>query len=47
MAPDFFARDADTGLGFVQRQPVTQDEIDLAEEALNACATGSIGNDGQ
>ncbi len=47
MAPDIFARDADTGLGFVKRQPITQDEIDLVEEALSACATGSIGNDGQ
>lgn len=46
MAPDLFARDADTGLGFVKRQPLTQDEIDLAEEVLSACATGSIGHDG-
>lgn len=46
MAPDFFARNADTGLGYVKRQPLTDDEITLAEEALAACATSSIGNDG-
>ena len=36
----------DTGLTFVSRQPATEDELVLAEEALNACATASIGNDG-
>ncbi|MBI5693679.1 MAG: ferredoxin [Verrucomicrobia bacterium] len=46
MAPDLFARNDDTGLTFVSRQPVTEDELSLAEEALNACATASIGNDG-
>jgi ferredoxin len=46
MAPDFFVRNPDTGLGYVRRQPVTDDEIALAEEALLACATESIGNDG-
>ncbi len=46
LAPELFARNADTGLGYVRRQPVTQEEIDLAEEALTACATESIGNDG-
>lgn len=46
MAPDFFARNEDTGLSFVRRQPATEEEIALAEEALAACATASIGNDG-
>lgn len=46
IAPEIFARNADTGLGFVQRQPATEDEIALAEEALTACGTSSIGNDG-
>ena len=46
MAPDFFARNEDTGLSFVRRQPQTEDEILMAEEALEACATTSIGNDG-
>lgn len=46
MAPELFARNADTGLSYVQRQPMTEDEISLAEEAMAACATESIGNDG-
>lgn len=46
MAPDIFARNADTGLGYVKRQPDTEAEIAQAEEALAACATSSIGNDG-
>lgn len=46
MAPDLFGRNEDTGLSFVQRQPMTDNEIALAEEALEVCATASIGNDG-
>lgn len=46
LAPDLFERNPDTGLGYVKRQPVTEDEIALAEEALATCATASIGNDG-
>jgi ferredoxin len=47
MAPDIFVRNPDTGLSYVQRQPVTPEEIALAEEALGMCATESIGNDGR
>jgi ferredoxin len=46
MAPDLFARNEDTGLSYVKRQPATDDEIALAEEALEVCATASIGSDG-
>jgi ferredoxin len=46
IAPDLFDRNEDSGMGYVKRQPVTEDEIALAEEALLACATASIGNDG-
>jgi ferredoxin len=46
LAPEIFARNEDTGLGYVKRQPATADETALAEEALAACATESIGNDG-
>lgn len=46
MAPELFGRNEDTGLGYVKRQPLTDDELALAAEALTACATGSIGNDG-
>jgi len=45
-APDFFRRDDETGFSFVHRQPVTPDEIALAEEAERGCPTESIGNDG-
>jgi ferredoxin len=43
LAPDFFARNADDGFSYVSRQPITDDEIALVEEALAACATDSIG----
>ena len=46
LAPDLFGRNEDNGYSFVQRQPVTDNEIALAEEALEVCATASIGNDG-
>ena len=44
-APDFFKRDEETGFSFVYRQPVTADELALAEEAKHGCPTESIGND--
>lgn len=46
MAPGFFARNEETGASYVCRQPVTDDEIVLVEEALGACAVAAIGNDG-
>jgi ferredoxin len=46
IAPDFFARNDDTGMGYVKKQPVTAEEMAMAEEAMLACATESIGNDG-
>ena len=45
-APDFFARDDDSGLSYVHRQPITPQEIAEAEDALSNCPTESIGNDG-
>lgn len=45
-APDFFARDEDAGTSYVCRQPATDEEISLVQEAVNGCATGSIGDDG-
>jgi len=44
-APDFFRRDEETGFSFVCRQPVTPEEITLAEEAKKGCPTESIGKD--
>ena len=46
MAPQLFARDDDSGLSYVVRQPLTNEEIALAEEVIGSCATNSIGNDG-
>ena len=45
-APDFFTRDDDTGFSIVHRQPITPEELALAEEAREGCPTESIGNDG-
>jgi ferredoxin len=46
IAPTFFARDDDSGYSFVHRQPITQDEITLTEEALESCPSESIGREG-
>jgi ferredoxin len=46
LAPAFFRRDDEIGYSFVHRQPVTPDEITVAEDAMNSCPTESIGNDG-
>ena len=45
-APAFFTRDDEIGFSIVYRQPVTPEELALAEEALEDCPTESIGNDG-
>ena len=45
-ASQFFSRSDDSGLSYVHRQPVTDEEIALAQEALEGCPTESIGNDG-
>ena len=45
-APDFFRRDEETGFSIVYRQPITEEERALAEEAKQGCPTESIGNDG-
>ncbi|HRE83556.1 MAG TPA: ferredoxin [Opitutaceae bacterium] len=46
-APQFFTRDDEIGLSIAYRQPVTPDELALAEEAREGCPTESIGNDGE
>ena len=45
-APDFFKLDETTGYSIVYRQPITPEEMILAEEAKTGCPTESIGNDG-
>ena len=44
-APAFFRRQDDSGFSIVYRQPVTPEEIELADEARLGCPTESIGRD--
>jgi len=46
IAPKIFKRQDDGAYSYVYRQPVTPEEIALAEEALAHCPTETIGNDG-
>lgn len=46
IAPGTFTRDDDEGLSFVWKQPVTREEQLLAQEAMEACPTETIGDDG-
>lgn len=45
-APDNFTRSDDNGYSFVYKQPETDDELVLCEEALAACPVEAIGSDG-
>ncbi|HWS56801.1 MAG TPA: ferredoxin [Pyrinomonadaceae bacterium] len=45
-APDNFTRSDANSYSFVYKQPQTQAERDLCEEALLACPVEAIGNDG-
>ena len=46
LAPQFFKRQDDGGYSYVYRQPITPEEIILAEDARLSCPTDSIGKDG-
>ena len=46
IAPELFGRTED-GMSFLLKQPATTEETTAAEEAVNSCATGSIGTDGE
>lgn len=39
-------RNEETGFSYVFRQPETEAEITMAEEALQSCPTESIGSNG-
>lgn len=45
-APDHFGMDEDDGHAFVIKQPVTEDEKELCQEAMEGCPVESIGADG-
>ena len=45
-APDNFTRSDDGGYSFVYKQPETDEERILCEEALSSCPVEAIGSDG-
>ena len=45
-APENFTREDDRQYSFVCKQPETEEELSLCEEALMACPVEAIGNDG-
>ena len=45
-SPKNFTRNDENGYSFVYKQPETKEEIDLCEEAMNACPVEAIGDDG-
>jgi ferredoxin len=45
-APDNFARSDERSYSFVCKQPETEEERALCEEALESCPVEAIGNDG-
>ena len=46
IAPGIFLRDETGGHSYVAKQPETELELALAEEARVSCPTETIGNDG-
>lgn len=44
-APNVFRRDEDNCSSYVFHQPVSEDELQLAEEAMSGCPVEAIGND--
>ncbi len=45
-APNNFARNADNGYSYVQKQPESPEEETQCEEAKGSCPVEAIGNDG-
>jgi ferredoxin len=45
-APANFTRYDENGYSYVYKQPKTSEELELCEEAMNACPVEAIGNDG-
>ena len=46
-APLFFKRSDDHGFSYVYKQPVTEEEEKLCEEALEGCPVNAIGDNGE
>jgi ferredoxin len=47
ICPDCFGRNEESGSSIIVKQPETQKEIALCEEAMNSCPVGAIGDDGE
>lgn len=45
-APSVFHRNDESGFSYVAKQPLSQEEIALCQEAFEGCPCESIGNDG-
>ena len=45
-APAFFQRCDEGGYSFVHRQPETEEDVALCQQALQACPVEAIGDDG-
>jgi ferredoxin len=45
-APSVFKRHDEGGYSIVYKQPATEEEVALAEDARESCPSESIGNDG-
>ncbi len=45
-SPKNFTRYDENGYSYVYKQPETDEEVELCEEALLACPVEAIGNDG-
>jgi ferredoxin len=46
IAPSIFTRDDDEALTYVKQQPVTDEQIAQAREAMQGCPMECIGDDG-
>jgi ferredoxin len=46
-APENFRRNEDEGYSFVFKQPESEEELRLCEEALEGCPVEAIGSDGE
>ncbi|MEO0447531.1 MAG: ferredoxin [Verrucomicrobiota bacterium] len=46
-APDNFTREDDGGYSYVFKQPTTDEEVALCEEAMEGCPVEAIGDDGK
>ncbi len=46
-SPANFTRNDENGYSYLYKQPETEDEFKLCEEAMNACPVEAIGDDGE